>query len=255
MGKSNNLGNSNVIYIPAKKNDGYIEVEIAIALTNFVPKFKLSRKEDMTAFWNRVTGKNYLSFSYVSGFVPISQYWLTYKGKSVPMLELLPDKPLAYDECEGRHRIVSSRGRIEYETQRSKLEREGHTFREIGPHASIMVENYKEKLFDWNAVELTVNLEPEDDRPKALSILEDENKRLHTIIEEQKKEIDCLRTILHMSGLMDRDTLSEKPIDTLLAIQWAKEAQERIEKSNAATKEMNEKLGPVFKANIEKAKD
>lgn len=51
-----------------------------------------------------------------------------------------------------------------------------------------------------------------------------------------------------------RDVLSEKPEDTLAAIQWGKDEKARIEKSEAATKRVKERLTPIIIANFQKAK-
>lgn len=48
--------------------------------------------------------------------------------------------------------------------------------------------------------------------------------------------------------------LSERQEAQEEAILWAKETQERIQRSDEATKVLKEKLTPIFLANIQKAK-
>lgn len=51
-----------------------------------------------------------------------------------------------------------------------------------------------------------------------------------------------------------RFILSEKPEDALAAIEWAKEEQARIEKSEELTKKWKEILTSIIIANLQKAK-
>jgi hypothetical protein len=54
--------------------------------------------------------------------------------------------------------------------------------------------------------------------------------------------------------MIDRDILSEKPEDTLAAIQWAKKQKELREKSDALTARYSKTLAPILSANYQKAK-
>lgn len=51
-----------------------------------------------------------------------------------------------------------------------------------------------------------------------------------------------------------RDILSEKPEDALAAIQWAKEEKARIEKSEALTKKVKERITPIIVASFKNIK-
>lgn len=53
--------------------------------------------------------------------------------------------------------------------------------------------------------------------------------------------------------MIDRDILSEKPEDTLAAIQWAKKQKELREKSDALTARFSKTLAPILSANYQKA--
>lgn len=54
--------------------------------------------------------------------------------------------------------------------------------------------------------------------------------------------------------MVQHNILSERPEAQKEAILWAKETQERIKRSDEATKVLKEKLTPIFLANIQKAK-
>ena len=53
---------------------------------------------------------------------------------------------------------------------------------------------------------------------------------------------------------VQHNILSERPEAQKEAILWAKETQERIKRSDEATKVLKEKLTPIFLANIQKEK-
>ena len=52
----------------------------------------------------------------------------------------------------------------------------------------------------------------------------------------------------------EKEMLSEKPEAQRAAVLWAKETQERIRRSDEATKELKEKYKAVFLENLKKAK-
>ena len=54
--------------------------------------------------------------------------------------------------------------------------------------------------------------------------------------------------------MIQKNILSEKPEAQREAVLWAKETQERIERSDKATKEFKEKFTAIFLANIQKAR-
>lgn len=54
------------------------------------------------------------------------------------------------------------------------------------------------------------------------------------------------------AAMIQRNILSEKPEAQQEAVLWAKETQERIRRSDEATKELKEKFTELFLANIKK---
>jgi hypothetical protein len=53
--------------------------------------------------------------------------------------------------------------------------------------------------------------------------------------------------------MIDRNILSERPEDTLAAIQWAKKQKELREKSDALTTRLSKTLAPILSENYQKA--